>query len=199
MKVALFVVVLTILSYIVSAEVPLSKVVARQQLADNSVPKDVLQFVTGFALAIDSKVGNLPVCLKTVNITMTQFHTAVDKLTAGLKAMNVPMLLDSFSYFAVGLAEVQQALAACGEKKLIEDIRDITYDLQSGSGHVVKVIVKELVNIFVHKGEVVSDFQKFASSWNAKQWTAAGVHAGKITVMLIEGVHEQQPTTTKAL
>jgi hypothetical protein len=186
MKTAVLALIVLSFALTVSA-VPLASIAKAES---KGVPLDVLHFVEGFALAVDAKVGNLSQCMHNTTITLDAFHVAVGKVMKAFTDLSIPELIDSLSYFGTGINDISLVLEACGETRLIKDIQNLAYELQKGSEGVITVIVKESLVIVTHKAELTDDFAKFALAWKAKQYSNAGVSAGKITVLLLEAFHE---------
>lgn len=57
------------------------------------------------------------------------FQVGVDKLTQGFKDLSIPEILDSFSYFDTSINDIADVLKACGETRLIDDIKELVYEL----------------------------------------------------------------------
>jgi hypothetical protein len=50
---------------------------------------------------------------------------------------------------------------------------------------IIKVIVKELINIFHHKKELSQDFRQFYEYFKNHKYELSGVKAGAITAILL--------------
>jgi hypothetical protein len=88
--------------------------------------------------------------------------------------------------FGRGLQEASVALKDCNVEKLVTEIAKLAHDLQTGPGGIVKVVIKELINIFHHHKEITNDFKQFMSYWKQHQLELAGVKAGALTGILLD-------------
>ncbi|KAL9652607.1 hypothetical protein ABK040_015570 [Willaertia magna] len=158
----------------------------QSRLGDNALPAEILAFLEGFVLGLDAEVANITLCTQDAKITLTDLQNGFRDIEGGIKSISVKQVERGLQEFGAGVQEIAVALRDCNVTEIVREIETIAQELQSGASGIVKVIAHEVVNIFHHEKDIVSDFKKAIEYWKQRKFELCGVQVGKIVGILLK-------------
>jgi len=148
--------------------------------------------------------------LQDVNITIADFEAAFHDFEAGFQHKSIATIEKAIQEFGAGVEEIAVALKDCNATQLMEEIAKLAKDLKSGkAGYVfdvfdvlltwflfefwicekhsfIKIIYKEVINIFAHGRELTTDFKNAIKYFKERKFQLAGYQVGRIVGILLE-------------
>ncbi|KNC48820.1 uncharacterized protein AMSG_04565 [Thecamonas trahens ATCC 50062] len=174
------------LALVVAAAVcVLSLAVSARPLA-STPEEDVLHFLEGLVEGLGHDV-NVSDCQPAATKTLQDFDTGIVDLENGFRHKSVKDIYDGFEALGSAFHELGIAFEDCGEEyaAIAKDIKKIATELAEPDG-VIRVVVEEVINIFVHEKQIVDDVRDLIAAWKAGQYYQAGVALGEIAGILLE-------------
>ncbi|KAL0490403.1 hypothetical protein AKO1_003206 [Acrasis kona] len=157
---------------------------ARVENANDANSSRALDFVKGFCFGVASKISNVTECVKQTELSIHEFTDSYTQIRQGVKTLSPSIVLEGIVNFGKGLNSLALDLKKCGAARLVDDIKRLANEVKTGG--VLKVIVKEAVNIWHHKTEVTKFFLNFIKYYGTAQYTFAGVELGQLVFLLLE-------------
>eukprot|EP00698_Gefionella_okellyi_P016753 TRINITY_DN4811_c0_g1_i1.p1 TRINITY_DN4811_c0_g1~~TRINITY_DN4811_c0_g1_i1.p1 ORF type:complete len:210 (-),score=53.88 TRINITY_DN4811_c0_g1_i1:107-736(-) len=165
--------------------VPFVDLVAGASIVRPDVSNFVL-FIEGFAIGLEIDIGNASQCASDEKYTVDDFEDAWKDLDYGFTHASISYIEQGLREFGNGTQEIAQALKDCGVGTLADEIENIAKQLQEGPLGLVKVLIKEAVDIWHNRHNLTAEFKGFISSMREKDYRTAGINAGEIIGILLE-------------
>eukprot|EP01112_Ceratiomyxa_fruticulosa_P014237 TRINITY_DN4060_c0_g1_i2.p1 TRINITY_DN4060_c0_g1~~TRINITY_DN4060_c0_g1_i2.p1 ORF type:complete len:182 (+),score=43.15 TRINITY_DN4060_c0_g1_i2:184-729(+) len=149
-------------------------------------PYEIEQFMVGFLIGVEIEfAGNLTECIADAGVTLDDFDTGFQDIDQGFKSWSVSDIEQGLIAFGAGVQEVSIVLEVCNVTGIVDDIKAIAEELQSGTSGLVKVIIKEGINIFHNEKNLSKDFKTAVSAWKAGDYKSSGQATGNIIGILL--------------
>uniref|UniRef100_A0A7S1KRU6 Uncharacterized protein n=1 Tax=Percolomonas cosmopolitus TaxID=63605 RepID=A0A7S1KRU6_9EUKA len=180
-----FILFIAILQNALAADkfVPPYKLV-KQSLSGSPFPHEAVEFLKGFVFGLESDISaNATLCLEDSQLAMHDFEAAFADLKYGFQHISVSHVQKGIQELSQGINEVNIVLKDCNATELVREIEELVVDIQQG--HVLKIIIKEAVNIFHHSKELTSDFKSAIQFWEQRNFNLCGVSVGKLVGILL--------------
>lgn len=155
--------------------------------------KEIVQFLKGFAVGMETILGDPTLCAKDIDKMVVDFHNAFIHIGDGIHKKSISLIKQGIKELAEGLHKVEAAFRDCGLEKAAEDIAEIVAEIKSGQ--LLTFIQHEIVHIIHHGRELIHLFKDMCASWKAKQYYECGVDVGEVVGILLEG--KRTPSNVK--
>lgn len=150
------------------------------------IEKDAVAFVEGLLAGLGSEL-NATDCEPDAVKTLTEFDTAVVDLDEGFEHKDIRQIYEGFKSLGAAFDSLADAFEECeGEwATLSKDIKKIATQLAAPDG-VIEVVIREIVDIFVHREQVTTDVKNFIEGFKSKNYFEAGQALGNFAGLLLQ-------------
>ncbi|KAL0487137.1 hypothetical protein AKO1_001028 [Acrasis kona] len=180
MQQPLFIALLLLIVSVCSAEVQIS---AR---AVNFSGGDAMNFLKGFLVGASGTFGNAEKCARDYQVIMDDIHFAVDHLSSGFSSKSAGDIGRGIASLGHGAIHVALSYKDCGAEGFVKSIEKIGKDMAGGPLGLLKVVVKEAINIFSNRKDLTNEFKGLTSKWRGGDYYGSGVEAGRIVATLMK-------------
>ncbi|EGC34909.1 hypothetical protein DICPUDRAFT_34230 [Dictyostelium purpureum] len=144
-------------------------------------------FIIGFAEGIEIAINkNSADCFANVRHSFKDFEDSFRLIEEGFQRKSIGALSVGIQKLGAALQEIIRAFDVCQVPKLIDDIREISEQLKSGTAGIIKLLVKESIIIFRNRRDLTADFRNGVANWKSRNFRDCGRNVGHIIGVLIE-------------
>jgi len=155
--------------------------------APNDAPADVLEFVDGIILGMQTSFsGNLTLCVDDETTVMSEFAKGFKLIQQGLDNWSAGDVEAGINQIGYGVIELRAVFQDCGLNATLADLDHIATLLQGGVFGVVEFIASEVLNILEHRVTLGTYLRLAVKAYDAGEYKASGYNVGRFLAILIE-------------